>query len=111
VGAKLAVWAVIAGLGLAYSSQWPLIVAYGSERYTASSGTVFALLVGSGGLGTTVVPYAMGLIGQQASIRAAMISPALLFAAIVVIFWRIERPAVEGAAIGDQSETNARFRI
>jgi fucose permease len=103
---RLAVWAVIVGLGLAYSSQWPLIVAYGGERYTASSGTVFALLVGSGGLGTTVVPYAIGLIGQQTSIRAAMISPAILFAAIAIIFWRIERPAVAGAALGDRSESN-----
>jgi len=105
VVAKLAVWAVIVGLGLVYSSQWPLIVAYGSERYTASSGTVFALLVGSGGVGTTVVPYLMGVIGEQTSIRAAMISPAILFVAIVAIFWRIERPAA-GAAIGERSETN-----
>ncbi len=102
VGAKLAVWAVIVGLGLTYSSQWPLIVAYGSERYAASSGTVFALLVGSGGLGTTVVPYMIGVIGQQTSIRVAMISPAILFLAIVAIFWRLERPAVVGAAIDDR---------
>jgi len=106
VVAKLAVWAVIVGLGLAYSSQWPLIVAYGSERYPASSGTVFALLVGSGGLGTTVVPYLMGVIAQQTSIRMAMISPAILFIAIVLIFWRIDRPALAGTPIGDRSGTN-----
>jgi fucose permease len=91
--AKLLIWVLIAALGLAYSSQWPLIAAYGSERYTASSGTVFALLVGSGGLGTTVVPYLIGLVGEQVNIRAAMISPALLFLAIALIFWRFGRSA------------------
>lgn len=104
VSARAAVWLVIAALGLTYSSQWPLIAAYGSERYTASSGTVFALLVGSGGLGTTVVPYLMGLIGEQVTIRAAMISPAALFLAIAAIFWRLgqadQRPAALGEARG-----------
>ncbi len=105
VEARAAVWVVIAALGLTYSSQWPLIAAYGSERYTASSGTVFALLVGSGGLGTTVVPYVMGLIGERATIRAAMISPAALFLAIVAIFWWLgqaeRRPATLGELSGD----------
>jgi len=105
VVARTAVWVVIVALGLTYSSQWPLIAAYGSERYTASSGTVFALLVGSGGLGTTVVPYLMGLIGERATIRAAMISPAALFLAIVAIFWWLghadQRPATLGELGGD----------
>lgn len=99
VEARAAVWLVIATLGLTYSSQWPLIAAYGSERYTTSSGTVFALLVGSGGLGTTVVPYTMGLIGEQASIRAAMISPAALFLAIVAIFWWLGPAGQRSAAL------------
>lgn len=101
VEARAAVWAVIAALGLTYSSQWPLIAAYGSERYTASSGTVFALLVGSGGLGTTVVPYLMGLIGERATIRAAMISPAALFLAIVAIFWWLGQAERRPAALGE----------
>ena len=101
VEARAAVWVVIAALGLTYSSQWPLIAAYGSERYTASSGTVFALLVGSGGLGTTVVPYLMGLIGERASIRAAMISPAALFLAIVGIFWWLGQTERQLAALGE----------
>ena len=101
VEARAAVWVVIAALGLTYSSQWPLIAAYGSERYTASSGTVFALLVGSGGLGTTVVPYLMGLIGERATIRAAMISPAVLFLAIVAIFWWLGQTERQLAALGE----------
>ncbi len=100
VEARAAVWLVIAALGLTYSSQWPLIAAYGSERYTTSSGTVFALLVGSGGLGTTVVPYVMGLIGERATIRAAMISPAALFLAIVAIFWWLGPASQRPASLG-----------
>jgi fucose permease len=105
--AKLAIWVLIAALGLAFSSQWPLIAAYGSERYTASSGIVFALLVGSGGLGTTVVPYLMGVIGERATIRAAMISPALLFLVITLIFWRFGRANAGVAALGGQPGTKA----
>lgn len=98
VTARTAVWMVIAALGLTYTSQWPLIAAYGSERYTASSGTVFALLVGGGGLGTTVVPYLMGLIGERASICAAMISPAALFLARGCMFKPHPAPSSSSAA-------------
>jgi FHS family glucose/mannose:H+ symporter-like MFS transporter len=97
------VWVVIAALGLAFSSQWPLIVAFGSERYPASSGTVFALLVGSGGLGTTIIPLAMGTIGESSGLRAAMASPALAFLAIAAIIgvlaYRERRAAVEAGAM------------
>jgi fucose permease len=102
---KLAAWAIIVALGLTYSSQWPLIVAYGSARYTNSSGSVFALLVGSGGLGTTIVPYLMGVIGQQASVRAAMVSPAILLCAIAVIFTQIEKLDVGGARLGEPTRS------
>ncbi|MBK9714608.1 MAG: MFS transporter [Kouleothrix sp.] len=105
VSNRLAIWIVIGALGLTYSSQWPLILAYGSERYTASSGTVFALLVGSGGLGTTVIPYLMGVIGQYAGIRAAVASPAVLLLAIAAIMARIERPSADDTALGERAET------
>jgi fucose permease len=91
------VWCIIVAMGLTYSSQWPLIVAYGNAHYTTSSGTVFALLVGSGGLGTTVIPYAMGVIGEQTTVRIAMISPAILLLAIAAIFFRMERASAVAA--------------
>lgn len=86
-----AVWCVIFLMGLAYSSQWPLIVAYGGNQYPAFSGTVYALLVGCGGIGGTTVPYLMGALGQHTNIRLAMVSPAVLFLLVALIFWRIER--------------------
>jgi hypothetical protein len=63
--------------------------------------------VGSGGLGTTVVPYLMGVIGERATIRAAMISPALLFLVITLIFWRFGRANAGVAALGGQPGTKA----
>lgn len=104
VSGKPATWVVIVALGLTYSSQWPLIVAYGSERYTASSGTVFALLVGSGGLGTTFIPYVTGVVGEQAGIRAAMISPAILLVAIALIFLGIASLDAAGVSTGERAE-------
>lgn len=89
------VWTIIVLMGLTYSSQWPLIVAYGNANYTTSSSTVFALLVGSGGVGTTVIPYAIGVLGEQTSIRIAMVSPAIFLLAIAVIFSRLEPSPAE----------------
>lgn len=84
-------WFVIIGLGFSFSSQWPLIASFGSEKYPASSGTVFALLVGSGGLGGTVIPYAMGYLGEKTNEHIAAMSPAILFIVIVVIFLWIDK--------------------
>ncbi|HOV70534.1 MAG TPA: MFS transporter, partial [Clostridia bacterium] len=81
-----AVWVTIALTGLTYSCIWALIVAYGNELYGKYKGTVFALLIGSGGLGAAVLPLALGLIAQELSIRAAIASPALFLLFITFIF-------------------------
>jgi len=86
VQGEFAVWVVVAAMGFMYSAQWSLILAYGSSRYKVHTGTVFSLLVGSGGIGMALIPLLMGIIGQFASIRAAMISPAILFMFIAVAF-------------------------
>jgi fucose permease len=79
-------WIATALIGLSYSSIWPLIVAYGSESMQSSSGTVFSLMVGSGGLGSSVIPIMMGFIGQAVSIEFSMFSTVFFFIAIAVIF-------------------------
>lgn len=84
-------WVVIFGLGFSFSSQWPLIATFGSKDYPTSTGTVFALLVGSGGLGGTVIPYAMGFIGEKSTMQIAAMSPSILFVIIAVIFLRIDK--------------------
>lgn len=80
------IWLTIFIMGASYSAQWNLILAFGGEAYKDISGTVFAILVASGGLGGMVVPYAMGIMAQETGMRAAMASPSILLAAISVIF-------------------------
>lgn len=89
---EVMMWIVIIGLGFSFSSQWPLIATFGSRDYPASTGTVFALLVGSGGLGGTIIPYVMGFIGEKYNTHIAAMSPTLFFVAIVLIFLFIDKP-------------------
>ena len=84
-------WLVIFLMGFAYSSIWPLLVAFGGEQYPVYSGTVFALLVGTGGLGSTIIPYLVGIIGQNAGVRIAMISPAVCFLLVALILMGLEK--------------------
>lgn len=91
VSNEFAIWAVIAAMGISYSSQWPFIAAYGSTHSNAPSGTVFALLIASGGIGSMIIPYSMGVVGEIVNMRAAMIIPTgLLFivAGTFVVFGR-----------------------
>lgn len=90
---EAAIWVIIAAMGLTYSSQWPLIVSYGSSYSKAPSGTVFSLLIGSGGIGVTLVPFIMGVIGEKTAMSISMIAPALLLSGVGLIFTAIGRLA------------------
>ena len=87
------IWLVVAGMGVGYSSLWPLIVSYGGKMHRESSGTAFAMLVGSCGLGMMVIPYLLGIVGELAGLRVAMMCPAILLAAIWLVFLFQRRPA------------------
>jgi fucose permease len=80
------VWIVIVFLGLACSSQWGLILSYGTERYRRNSGTVFAILLASGGIGMSLIPYLMGIAGDAFGMRISLLIPAALFVAITLMF-------------------------
>jgi len=95
--AKPVAWVVIIFLGLTYSSQWPLIVSYGGDYCGTSSGIIFSILVGSGGIGTTVVPYFMGVIGQITNVTFAMASPAVLLLFVGLIFIYMEKSSSKKA--------------
>jgi fucose permease len=86
-----AVLAIVIAMGLAYSSLWPLIASYGGNYHQEYSGTVFALLISSGGIGAMLIPYIMGVLAQNIDIRMAMISPGILFFLIAVIFVNLKR--------------------
>lgn len=80
---EISMWVEIIVVGLAFSSLYPLILAIGSSF--RSNATAFAFLVGSGGIGSIVVPFFMGVIGDNSSIRIAMMSPSLLFIIIGIL--------------------------
>lgn len=84
-------WLATILIGLTYSSIWPLIIAYGSERMKSSSGTMFSMMVGSGGLGSSIIPAMIGVFGQHISIEFSMLSPAIFFVMVSVIFIYISR--------------------
>jgi len=81
-----AVWLMIVLLGFACSSQWGLILSYGTERYKRNSGTVFALLVASGGIGMSIVPYLSGIAGDLFGMRTSLFVPAVMFLLITLSF-------------------------
>lgn len=88
---ELQVWLTTIILGLALSGQWSLIAAYGSDIYRKSSGTIIAALVGSGGVGMAVIPFIMGVIGQYVGVRASMMSTAVFFLGIGLVFMVIDK--------------------
>jgi len=83
---EVAVLLGITAMGFAYSSLWPLIASYGGNYHKENSGTVYSLLIGSGSIGSAIIPLLMGVIAQNINIRVAMISPAILFLIIAIIF-------------------------
>lgn len=84
------VWIVIAVMGLTYSSQYPLIAAYGARHSEAPSGTVFSLLIGSGGVGGMLIPYIMGVAGDITSMRISMLIPVILLFFVGLFFLRFK---------------------
>ncbi len=91
VKSELEIWIVVVALGLAFSGQWSLIVTHGSSHYKQYSGTIFAAYVGSGGVGMALIPFVMGVVGQYAGLRASMVSTAVFFIGIGVIFMFIDK--------------------
>jgi fucose permease len=79
-------WVLVIAFGFVLSSQWPFIVSYGSAYRQSSSGTEFALLVGSGGLGSTVLPWLMGMVGEAWGMRWSMAVPTLGLAVLALLF-------------------------
>ena len=78
------IWLVVTTTGLAFSSLYPFIISIGSG--IKSNATAITVLVGSGGIGTIIVPYLMGIIGDYKGIHVAMMSPSVLMLALGLIF-------------------------
>jgi FHS family glucose/mannose:H+ symporter-like MFS transporter len=96
------VWIAIALLGMACSAQWGLILSYGTERYRRNSGTVFAVLLASGGLGMSSITYLMGFVGDRLGMRVSLMIPALFFMLIAFMFIVIERLGERGTVSAER---------
>ena len=88
---KAFMWLMVVLLGAACSAIWPNVLAYGAEIYKKNSGTVFAMLIASGGAGNTIIPGLMGLSGERFGLRWSLAIPAVFFALIAVLFVIIPR--------------------
>lgn len=91
VVSEFVVLANIVAMGFAYSSLWPMIASYGGNYHQEYSGTVYALLVSSGGVGAMIIPFIMGVLAQNINIRMAMISPGIAFLLIALIFLNLKK--------------------
>ncbi|HEX9059502.1 MAG TPA: MFS transporter [Clostridia bacterium] len=86
-------WCVLAAMGLGFSGQWALIASYGGKHSNGPSGTVFPIMVASGCIGVTIIPYLMGILASYSNVNIAMGAPSILFLVIAVIFIFIKSPS------------------
>lgn len=83
---KNLIWILIVLMGLSFSSIWGFIAGFGGKRYPKYSGTVFALLIGSGGAGGIVIPMLMAFVAQYGNVQFAFMILSLFFASLAAIF-------------------------
>lgn len=88
------IWVIIVLMGLAYSSQYPFLVSFGSQQTKESTSTSFPMLMGFGGIGCMIVPYLMGIIGSGTSMNLSMLLPAVLLFLIGIIFVTKEKEPI-----------------
>ena len=77
-------WIIVIAIGFAFSSLYPFLLSVGSTE--RSNATAFALMVGSGGVGTILIPFFMGTIGEHMGTNIAMMSPSLLMLLLAGMF-------------------------
>ena len=86
-------------LGLGFASAFPLLLAYGGERYPTLSGTLFGILFVMALFGGTGGPWVTGLLGNVLGLRTALliIPAAVLCMAIAFTLARhaLRRPVPE----------------
>jgi fucose permease len=62
------------------------MVDYGTDTSSVSSDITISALMSGGALGIMIVPYLMGIIGDNINLPSAMILPAVLLMLIAIIF-------------------------
>ncbi len=75
-------------LGLSLASLYPFILSIGGKMLSSTLG--YALLVGTGGVGTVVVPWLVGVIGNAVNMRIAIAATSILIISIAIILFAIK---------------------
>jgi len=86
VKSPILIWTAIGIIGIGYSAQWPLILAYGLKDWPGYSGTVGSVMISGTALGMTIIPWLAGQIGNAHGMRAAMSFPSAFLIIIALIF-------------------------
>jgi len=79
-------WIIIILLGFACSGIWGMILSYGAAIFKKNTGTTFATISASGGVGMSVIPALMGVTGKYVGLRWSLVFPAVSFVLIMVLF-------------------------
>lgn len=77
-------WVSLLLVGAGLSALWPLIASTALDAGN-NGGTVMSLILFFGYFGAAVIPYLIGLIGDAAGLRMALIASAVVFAALGLV--------------------------
>ena len=92
--------ALVGATGLCFSGIFGLILAEAGERYPRFAGTTFGAVVAAGGIGGSVVPWAVGaLAGTGAGWRGSLMLVPLVMAFLTgLVYWLglLRQPLVSG---------------
>lgn len=77
-------WVALLLVGAGLSALWPLIASTALDAGN-NGGTVMSLILFFGYFGAAVIPYLIGLIGDAAGLRMALIASAIVFAALGLV--------------------------
>jgi len=75
-------------LGLALSSLYPFILSIGGKMIPST--LAYAILVGAGGIGTVVIPWCVGIVGDLTTMRVAIATTSVLIACIAIIIFALK---------------------
>jgi len=85
-------------LGFTFGAVWPTILACAGRWFPGRTGTVFGMVVASGGLGIVVVPPLIGLAAHTYSLGPLLSGAALLSLANALLFVMLKRRQAKGAS-------------
>lgn len=86
-------------LGFGFSASFPLLLAFGGDRYPALSGTVFGILFVMALFGGTGGPWLTGLLGNAFGLRAALLAIPASLVCMAVAFTLARRALGEPARV------------